>query len=376
MSYIVIAGGGKSQVPFIQAALNLGFGTIVFDMDENAPGAKIASLFIRQSIRDEDPLFARIMTLSKDYDLAGVMTYSANEHTLGTIAQTTERLRFPSYSSTSLANIADKARTKQCFKQAQVPSPKGIATSDVEDALSFFKSPSVVKPSKGAQGSQGVALVHNADELRVRFQNAQTTSSNATVIVEEFVDGIEYSVDGIVISGQPHILSLSRKSTLGGEHGFVMSGFHTTEDKPEIETVACDAVHAIGLDHSLFSVDVLDTDEGLCVIECGVMLDCKIDRLLALSGIDIYTLFIQMITGKASPPQRLPAGYEISFLFAKTSGTLSIYTQDIEGLEWEQSNGAKVGPPTSIADTLGWIVGTTEHVSAIKERSQALFEVT
>jgi biotin carboxylase len=69
----------------------------------------------------------------------------------------------------------------------------------------------IVKP-RDAFGSEGVALVtapsgdgRGAAECALAFSDA--------VIVEEFVTGDEYSAEGIVVGGEPHVLALTRKET-------------------------------------------------------------------------------------------------------------------------------------------------------------------
>ncbi|MCW8916122.1 MAG: ATP-grasp domain-containing protein [Magnetovibrio sp.] len=375
MSHIVIIGGGKSQLPFIRAAQDLGFRTIVFDLNADCPGATVADLFYIQSIRETTPLVGRIRTLSKDHDIAGVMTYSAHEHTLMAVALACEHLGLPSFSTASLATMMDKTRMKTCFTAAGIPTAQWLTTDKFDDAATFVRGPIIVKPAKGAQGSQGVALVENTDELRRHFDQAAFVSTDGKVVLEEYLQGPEYSVDGIIINGTPHTLSLRQKHSLGAEHGFVMSGFTAAPPNPILEATALQAVGALDLNNSMFSIDVIDSPQGPKIIECGVMLDCKIDRLLYFDGIDIYKILIQLITGYEPTIDNTPTVHDLRFMFAQTTGTLNILAPDTPGVEWEQSQGSAVTSPKSISDVIGWVIGEQAYISTLMESDPPLFEV-
>ncbi len=44
------------------------------------------------------------------------------------------------------------------------------------------------------------------------------------MILEHYIDGQEYSIDGIVVGDEPHILSVTKKYNLGSKSNYIMSG--------------------------------------------------------------------------------------------------------------------------------------------------------
>ena len=104
------------------------------------------------------------------------------------------------------------------------------------------------------------------------------------------------------------------------------------------------------------------TGHGLMILECGVLLDCKIDRMLYYAGIDVYDLIIKILTGQGihSDKNHKVENLFLSFLFAPNEGQLNINSEEANKydgiIEWEKPNGSFVKPPNSIADALGWII--------------------
>jgi len=157
----------------------------------------------------------------------------------------------------------------------------------------------------------------------------------------------------------------------------IVSGFLTGEtlddyderltNETSIQAVAYDAVKSIGIDNSFFSVDMLLTEGGPLILECGVMLDARIDRLLSFAGINVYKIICKMASGRniAGIEPRFRKGYALKFMFACRNGKLKIdlkknIQQGIDGnrvlVEWEKKTGDKVKPPESISDAVGWVI--------------------
>jgi len=297
----------------------------------------------------------------------------------------------PSFSSSSIENVLDKNLMKSCFAKYDILTPDWLLTSDKSMATEFHSQLSsrvIMKPSSGGVGSAGVSLIEkNNQGIEDKFQHAKDCSSDGFVIIEKFVKGREYSVDGIVIKDKPHTLSISEKHNLGPEKGFVMSGFSTLNRYSNktsnglwsmIEGVAHSAVSALGLRNSLFSADVVVEDGVVVVIECGVLLDCKIDRLLWFAGIDIYEMYIRLITGTyRNSVSSVVKDVDLRFIFAERQGMLEIKEDvfDYVSLEWEKKDGDCVKPPTSISDTVGWVIGQKENVSSLTNSNIQLFEI-
>jgi biotin carboxylase len=378
---IIFIGGSNDHVPFIEAAKDMGYFTVVFDRDEACDGGVVSDAFYKISTHDIEHIIFKCKDLNKENEVRGVMTYSSATEPLVAVAKVCELLGLPSFTTKTINIASDKILMKECFKRFDVPTPKWTSVNEMKEAIHFFEKsdsmPLIMKPSSGAQGSIGVFLVKQLSDIVSNYQNTSLSSSDSKVIIEEYYQGKEFSVDGIVMGGELFVFSVSEKHNLGSKFNFVMSGFSIIktyeqigcrEEKVEtIKQTALKAVRAMGITNSFFSVDVIDTSKGLMVLECGVLLDCKIDKLLRYVGVDVYKKMIKVIVGDNHNPET-SYSFEsavLSFLFANKKGVLKInsqYINEYDGtIEWEKSDGEYVRPPQSIDDAIGWSIDDCNH---------------
>lgn len=392
--FFVVVGGSQSHVPFIQVAKDLGYRTVVFDRNPSAPGADIADVFYPISTHDVERILAECHYSSKQATLAGIITYSSYTMPLKVVAKVSEVLGLHSFSTQAVENTTNKARMKQRLSEVGVLTPEWLVTADCDEAVSFLvncQSPVVVKPSSGSVGSAGISMVSEEKQLWGAFEAASKISEDDLVILEKFYNAREFSVDGIVSRNRGNVLAVSEKFNLGAAHNFVMSGF-VTGQSPEmnlkrstdaIARVVLRAVEALGINDSFFGADVLLTDQGPLVLEVGLLLDAKIDRLLHFCGVNVYEMICRVACGLdiEYEDRGWSRGYALKFMFADRPGLLSIGSKiALETLktenerwivEWERQGGDLVWPPESIADIISWvIVEANDRTSAWKRASE------
>ncbi|MDZ4246129.1 MAG: ATP-grasp domain-containing protein [Dehalococcoidia bacterium] len=397
----VVVGGSKSQVPFIQAAKDMGFKTVVFDRDQAAPGTALADVFYPISTHDTIGILDRCRQMTREQPLAGIITSSAYTLPLKAVAQAAEMLGTKSFSVNTVELVNDKSRMKGLFCCAGIPTPKWAKATSDQAATSFFRqcgSPIIIKPASGTMGSAGVSLVTIEAEISPALADATKASRDGTALLEEFCPGREFSIGGIVADGKVNILALLEKHNLGRQHHFTISGFDMGPHKADggfekkveaILRVARQTVTILEINNSFFTVDLLLTDGGPLVLEAGVLLDAKVDRLLAFSGIAVYDMICRVATGQSVkfPEPSFKRGYAIKFIFSDRAGKLRFCKRQ-EGtasanryiIEWWREEGDYIQPPVSIADTLGWVMVEAEdagfaYETASKIASQEHFEI-
>lgn len=369
---LAIVGGSISHIPFIKAAKKLGYRTVVFDQNPEAPGGKIADQFFSISTHDLDGLRKVCIT----QPLTGIVTYSAYEGALRAVAMIAEELGLPSFSDQAVSLCNDKFKMKAAFKRAEIPTPDWCVTSSPAEGEAFVKdhAPMILKPARGSRGSLGVTVVNDTMKLVEDFESVKAYSHDGNVVIEELLDGKEYSVDGVIYDQDVHVFSVSEKFNLGQERNFIMSGFALGKspdqnDKLQSSLIAepvINALKALGINNTFFGSDVLVADGGPVLLEIGLLMDAKMDRLLCFTGMDVYSIRCQMAVGKDIQDIRrdFNFGYALDFLFADKSGMLAIPNDlpitkagDREWtIEWERKIGDHVQPPSSIADVVGWVL--------------------
>jgi biotin carboxylase len=154
-----------------------------------------------------------------------------------------ERLGLPGISYETALRATDKLRMRAALSAAGVPSPRFVearAVSGSADrggnplaAACELGFPLVVKPAD-SMGARGCRSVRDAAELERAVADALPHSRTGRVIVEEYVEGPEFSIDAVVVDGEIRIRGLADRHIVFAPY-FVEIG-HTmpTAARPEI----------------------------------------------------------------------------------------------------------------------------------------------
>jgi biotin carboxylase len=119
------------------------------------------------------------------------------------LAAVRERLRIRGMDAKTARNFRDKARVKDLFAAHDLPCARHQLCASVASGIEFAQRvgyPVVAKPPAGA-GAKATARC--ADEAALReFLTASRPAVGREVLVEEFVQGREYSFDSVTLHGQ------------------------------------------------------------------------------------------------------------------------------------------------------------------------------
>ena len=154
--------------------------------------------------------------LGEDGPAAGILTWSEAllEHTAEAAAQ----LGLAHMTPAAVRNCRDKFTTRSLLEKAGLPSARYQVAHGLEEALDAAARigyPVVVKP-RALAGSSGVVLARTAGELRHLYRHAVEAEFTGLdplegLMVEEYLDGPEISLDSVVVDGTVHCVNLARK---------------------------------------------------------------------------------------------------------------------------------------------------------------------
>ncbi|MDR3275610.1 MAG: ATP-grasp domain-containing protein [Treponema sp.] len=207
MKQLIILGAGLMQGPAIRLAKEMGLETVVADGDPQALNAPLADRFEPIDLRDKEGIEALARSLKAGGRLGGIMT--AGTDFSATVAWTAEKLGLPGIPYEAALNASDKERMRRCFRAAGVPSPAflGIVRGDSLPELPF-RFPAVVKPVDN-MGGRGCRRVDSPAELEAALPEALGFSRSGRAIVEEYMEGPEFSVDALIFRGKILISGLA-----------------------------------------------------------------------------------------------------------------------------------------------------------------------
>ncbi|WP_121843077.1 ATP-grasp domain-containing protein, partial [Streptomyces sp. S5] len=228
----------------------------------------------------------------------------------------------------------NKATARTLFARHGVPSAASMRARNLLEAglaTMTFGLPSVIKPAAFA-GSVGVIRVDAPEELPAAFAfasaGASRSSDDTGVLVEEYLDGPEVSVECVTFRGLTTAVAVTRKH-LGPAPYFVETGHTIDAADPllaQVAPAAAAAVKALGITDGVQHVEMRLVDGRPRLIEVNARLGGDmIGQLVHLAtGIDLPRAAADLACGQApdlTPTRSAAAG--IRMLYPDASGILA-----------------------------------------------------
>lgn len=378
MKKIMILGGSVLQLPGIIRAKEMGYSTIVVDYDPNAIGFKYADTKLVISTIDVD----KVLEAAIEYKPDGIMTL-ASDLPMRTVAKVAETLNLKAISMETAVKATDKGEMRIALENANVPIPKYeiIKTYDELKACYLkFGDKFILKPADNS-GSRGVILVDNNIMLSEAFEYTKKSSRNEKILIEEYMEGPEISVETITIEGVTHVLAVTDKLTTG-EPYFVEMGHSQPsrfkgKDLEKIHEVAIGAVNALKINNSPAHVEIKVTQEGPKIVELGARMggDFITSDLVPLStGIDMVGISIKIaMKEKVEIPQPISMASAIRYMTFEVGKIKNIEGIDlamkIEGVKNVNFN-VQVGDEITVINSSNARIGNV--ISQAKSAEEAV----
>ena len=302
MKKLMIIGASVLQLPVILKAKEMGLYVGVADYNPKAFGIQFADEYFNASTMDEEAVLAAALQFKPD----GIMTLATDMPMRG-VARVAEKLGLPGISYDTAVKATDKFEMIKAFKAHDVASP-WFFTVDSKDELNALESqlsyPCIMKPTDNA-GSHGVVLAKCFDDLLRDYGYSHESARHGKVIIEEYLQGDEVSVEVMVVDGKVNILQITDKLTTGAPH-FVEMGHSQPSQQPvaiqkAIKELATKACQAVGINQGPAHVEMMVTERGPVMIELGARMggDYITTALVPLStGIDMVKAAIDVALGK------------------------------------------------------------------------------
>lgn len=306
MKKIMILGASILQLPAIEKAKKMGIEVIAVDMNPNAVGFQVEE--IRKEIISTIDT-SKILETAKAYKIDGIMTL-ASDMPMRSVAVVAKEMGLVGITEETALKATNKAAMRETLKIYGVPIPKFYRVNKKEEfiaAVEYFKKKNlkcIVKPADNS-GSRGVALLSDVQNVNVAFEYSKKYSRSGDIVVEEYMEGPEVSVETISIDGVCHVIQITDKLTTGAPY-FVEMGHNEpsmlSEDvKEKISKVACAAVAAIGIENGPAHTEIKVTQDGPKIVELGARLggDNITTHLVPLStGVDMVECCIRIALGE------------------------------------------------------------------------------
>ncbi len=266
------------QKPAITAAKQLGCYVTAADGNKDAYCVSLCDEFVHIDLKNIDALCAYALSLKKNNSIDAVFT--AGTDFSASCAKIADVCGLPSHSYEAALNASDKIRMRSCFQKYGVGSPKFIEIDDktaslikpescmtflAEKGLSETAFPFVVKPVDN-MGARGCRMVRTVEELGGAVRTAVEYSRTKRAILEEYMEGPEFSIDSLVYNGTVTVTGFADRHIYYPpyfiEMGHTMPTVLSREDKELIIEEFCKGVLSLGLSCGAAKGDIKLTKSG------------------------------------------------------------------------------------------------------------------
>lgn len=210
METIMVIPGAAAQIPVIKRIRELGYHVVCVNPYEKSPAFPYADYAEQYDILDVNACIC----VARKYNVCAVISDEC-DIAMPTVAAVSEALNLPSIGS-QLAKLYTNKNEMRIFSEKHgFPCPKYKQCYTLDEAKLFFneldKSKMIIKPLD-SNSSRGVYTIDSLDDLENRFEDTLKFSHSLNaVLCEEYIEGTEFTIDGIVLNGKHYSLAVSRK---------------------------------------------------------------------------------------------------------------------------------------------------------------------
>lgn len=306
MKKLMVLAAGLLQIPVIKKAKEMGYYVIAVDDDPNAPGMALADkAIVPGGLMNEEKMVA----IAKEEHIDGVI-HPCSEVAMNVMGRINDELGLCGISKEIATRATNKHMMREAFEKYGAPSPKSILTKDEEDAwylfCNVFETNAILKPSRNS-GSRGIAKVEkdiSKEDFVKLYQRALDESRDHQVLIEQFIEGPEFSVEVIVWQGVPHVLAVTDKKTTEAPY-FVELGHNQPSIYPEdiqlkLKDGAIAGCKALGLTYCAAHCELKVQNGEAYLMEIGARMggDFISTELTHLStGVDMVAAAIDVVLG-------------------------------------------------------------------------------
>jgi len=338
MKRLMVLGAGILQVPVIKKAREMGVFVIAADDDPEAVGLKYADkCVVGKHLFNLEAMLA----VARSEEIDGVI-HPCSEVAMNTMGYINEKMELAGIDLRTALRATNKEKMRRAFERGGAPSPKSLGAVSYETAVMAarqIEGAIIVKPSRSS-GSRGITKLsagYSESELRTAVDRAISESRDRSAMIEQFVEGPEFSVEIIVWNKEVHVLQVTDKKTTEApyfvELGHSQPSMFPKEIVEAVKRAAIMGVKALEVNNCACHAEVKVQDSQAYIMEIGARLggDFISTELTHLStGIDMVAAAINVALGEKPnlEPIAEPQGVAIRYFTPKPGTVVSVSNTD------------------------------------------------
>jgi biotin carboxylase len=251
-------------------------------------------------------------------DIAGVLHRAApfdavaafNEHTYPIVAAVSERFDIQTVVDIELfGRVLDKATMRQILEKHEVPGCRhelARGRTAVVAAIDRVGLPCIVKPAAG-EASVGVSRVDTPADIDTALLRVGADALERGVLVEEFLVGEEFSVEGISVGTTHHLVAITKKfkdDTTFVERGHLVPAPLDAPTRESIIAYVRRALDALSFHDCPSHTEIILTAQGPRIVETHNRIggDSIMDLVQLATGVDLNDLVARQGIGTDVTP--------------------------------------------------------------------------
>lgn len=206
---VMVICGGEHQRILVKKVKELGHLVYNTNLYENSPTFEYADKTGVMNVLD----FDSNLKFAKENSVDAVIT-DQSEISIRTVAYVAEKMGLAGISYNNSRLFTDKYLMREFCKENGFAHPRYGIFNDLKSAVEFFEKlncKAIIKPVDSFS-SMGVYVVNTKEDIETHFNDVIGCARyNKSVIVEEYIEGQEFTVDGIFVNGKHYSLAVSQK---------------------------------------------------------------------------------------------------------------------------------------------------------------------
>ena len=381
---ILILGAGRGQIGLYQACNRLGYEAIAVSIDGDYPGFEYADKVCITDIKDKEG----VARLGAEIGADGIVT-ACMDAGLPALGYACEQLSLKGPGSRSAEVSSNKWLMKDAFIKYGVNTAKYVkikCSEELKEAAEELGLPVIIKPVD-LGGSRGINIVFSEEELDDKFEDTMSATKEDYCIVEEYIDGYEFSATSFVAEGEV-LFVLPTGDLRYGENDEIPVGhyvpFECDEDmRLQVEENVRRAIEAIGLDDCAVNVDIMAKDGKPYILELTGRLGANAIPEITSEyyGSDIYELIVRTSVGDYSTVDEFKKTDDEKICYGRM-----LLSEESGEVEWDDAaaaesnvcmfvkNGSHVNRFRNPGDCLGQIVITGNSLDECAEKTDRIIK--
>ncbi len=395
---LLIIAGGDFQVPIIKKAKSMGVDVVNSNLYEDSIGFQYSDWSEVADVRDKE----KNLQFAKKHNVDGVLT-DQSDIAVPTVAYVATELGLPTIGNDLAKLFTNKYCMRDFCRDHGLPYPEYACCSSAEEVRQFKRSLGkkiIIKPLD-SQASRGVHVITNEENIDAQYEDACRFSADGkSVIAERFINGTEFTVDGLVTPEGHRSLCISEKKHYTHNESIACELFFSHDndrfDYAKLRQTNDTFVNLAKLPFGLTHAEYKYEDGQFYLIEIaarGGGTKISSDIFPLLTGIDNYAYLVDSALGKKFDgnlhvsDEHLQRCAVLKFLNIDTHGAP---VQAIEGFDeiasWNKiidfqlsfKPGEPVGLPNDDKSRCGYYIAyeeTRENLLALMEKVEKTLTV-